>query len=85
MNLNISYKPPSTPLHCKLVNLNDRNAAKRKGACDYLTTAECMELRKDVPELRSISLLLTGETELCVVLYQLLVHICEYIRSSVIV
>ena len=54
--------------------------------CGYLTLAECVELRKDVPTwLRSISLMLTGETELCVVLYQLFVHICEYIRSSVIV
>ena len=43
-----------------------------------------MEL-KDLVEVRSISFLKTGEIELCVVLYQLFVNICEQMRGSVMV
>lgn len=41
--------------------------------------------KKDPTAVRALTLLQTGEIELCVFLYQLFVHICEHICGSVIV
>lgn len=77
----------SSKLQCNfLVYLIGRSAAQGQGECGYqLTTVVCVELKGDPIEDRSINQTTKGEIELCVVFYQLFVHVFEHICSSDIV